>query len=420
MSLTIDPDRLRADFDALAQFGAFQDEHGHWGVDRPALGPAHLEARRWFRARAAEAGLETHVDPAGNHSAILRASSGAPSLGHTATLLLGSHLDSVPRGGRFDGALGVVAALEVLRTVKEAGIALPVALEAIDFTDEEGTLVGLLGSQALAGSLSPAAIERPRGGQAALDAGLVRAGLHPARLGEARRSPASLAGYLELHIEQGPRLAAAGVPIGVVTGIVGIRSVWLTFRGAANHAGTTPMDARRDAGVGAAMFLLAAREMVLRDFPGCVVNVGKVDLQPGSFNIVPGAAVLALEFRAPEAHRLQDLERSLIDLAQAVAQQRDLALDTEPGGTCVPAPMSSRVQATITAAAESLGLRTLALASGAGHDAQSLAPITPAGMIFVPSPGGISHSAQEFTEWADCVNGANVLLRAALGLAQSG
>ncbi|MCC7358831.1 MAG: Zn-dependent hydrolase [Anaerolineales bacterium] len=420
MTLTINADRLRVDFDALAAFGAVAadapTELGQAearGVNRPSLSPAHLDARRWFQARAAAAGLETRVDAAANHSAVLR----SPRPARPArTLLLGSHLDSVPNGGRFDGALGVLAALEALRTVQEAGLALPVHLEAIDFTDEEGTLVGELGSQALAGTLAPEALLRPRGGRAALVAGLARAGLHESRLFEARRDPATLAGYLELHIEQGPRLAHSAIAIGVVTAIVGITSYRVTFSGAANHAGTTPMDARQDAGLGAAAFTLTARELVVRDFAGCAVNVGQMRFEPGAFNIIPGRAELALEFRAPDALRLAEVEDALLSLAGVVARQHGLELELEPLGGCAPAPMDPAAQAAIAAAADSLALTHMPLVSGAGHDGQSLAPLIPCGMVFVPSRGGLSHSPLEYTAWDDCVNGANVLLRAALTL----
>ena len=416
MTLTINADRLRADFDALSAFGAVDPGSEAPGVNRPSLSPAHLEARRWFRARAAAAGLETRVDAAANHSAVLR----SPRPAHPErTLLLGSHLDSVPNGGRFDGALGVLAALEALRTVQEAGLALPVHLEAIDFTDEEGTLVGELGSQALAGTLHPEALVRPRGGRAALEAGLARAGVYESALFDARRDHATLAGYLELHIEQGPRLAQSAIAIGVVTTIVGITSYRVTFTGAANHAGTTPMDARQDAGLGAAAFTLTARELVVRDFPGCAVNVGQMRFEPGAFNIVPGRAELALEFRAPDAARMAELEDALLSLAGVVARQHGLELELEPLGGCVPAPMSPAAQAAIAAAADSLALTHMPLVSGAGHDGQSLAPFIPCGMVFVPSRGGISHSPLEYTAWDDCVNGANVLLRAALILAEA-
>ena len=356
------------------------------------------------------------MDAAGNHSAILRSAS--PTAAHASTLLLGSHLNSVPNGGRYDGALGVLAALEALRTVKEAGLSLPVDLEAIDFTDEEGTLVGELGSGALAGSLSLEALQKPRGGRQRLEDGLARAGLDEQRLVEARRDPASLAGYLELHIEQGPRLAQSAIAIGVVSGIVGITSYQMTYRGTANHAGTTPMDARRDAGIGAATFAITSRELVLRDYDGCAVNIGQMHFEPGAYNIIPGQADLALEFRAPDAKRLGELEDALLTLAGMVARQYGLGLDLEPKAGCAPAPMSEQAQAAIAAAADSLALTHVSLPSGAGHDAQALALVTPAGMLFIPSREGISHSPREFSDWQACVDGANVLLRAALKLAE--
>ena len=403
--MRLDGERLREDFDALAAIGATPAG----GVERPSLGDAHLAARAWFLARAEAAGLETSVDAAGNHSALLRRNG--------PTLLLGSHLDSVPNGGRFDGALGVVAALHVLLTVQAAGLELPLTLEAIDFTDEEGTLVGLLGSEALAGVLAAESLEAPRGGRAALAAGLARAGLREDRLADARRDPASLAAYLELHIEQGPVLECAGAQIGVVTGIVGARSYSLHFRGAAAHAGTTPMDARQDAGLAAASFAVAAEELVVRNFPGCVATVGDVRLEPGAYNVVPGSAHLALEFRALETPELDVLETALLDRARNEAARRGVELGITPVGRWEPTTLDAGLGAVIERVAGGLGLASMRLPSGAGHDAQVLAGITRAGMIFVPSVGGLSHAPGELTAWEDCVNGANVLLAAALAIA---
>ena len=401
--MRVDGNRMREDFDALALIGAVEGG----GVDRPSLGDAHLSARRWFLDRAAAAGLETRVDAAGNHSALLPADG--------PTLLLGSHLDSVPNGGRFDGALGVLAALHVLLTLQ--GTRLPVALEAIDFTDEEGTLVGLLGSEALAGSLAPEALLAPRGGRDALVAGLERAGLREAELSSARRAPETLAGYLELHVEQGPLLERAGVEIGVVTAIVGARSFALVFRGSAAHAGTTPMDARRDAGLAAASFALAVHEIVVRDFPGCVATIGDVRLEPGAYNVVPGTARVALEFRSGDHVGLERLEGAMLDAARAAAERERVTLEIEPVGRWEPTAFDPSVCDTIEAVAADLGLSTMRLPSGAGHDAQAIAGVTRAGMIFVPSIGGLSHAPGEETRWEDCVNGANVLLGAALALA---
>mgnify|MGYP001587936328 CR=1 FL=1 len=429
MILHINADRFKEDFDSLAQIGST----GDGGVSRPALSDLHLEARRWFLARAAAAGLETHVDSAGNHSAILRsplphlhtersrsAHTGTLSEAEVPTLLLGSHTDSVPNGGRFDGALGVLSALETLRSVKDAGVELPVHLEAIDFTDEEGTLVGLLGSAAIAGKLAADTLKNPRGGRERLTAGLARAGLTEDGLLSAKRDPQTLAGYLELHIEQGPRLLGSGIKIGVVSEIVGINSFRLVYRGKANHAGTTPMDARTDASLGASAFVLAAREMVMRDFPACVVNIGQMNFKPGAFNIIPGVAELALEFRSPETDELAKLESSLLTLAETAGEKYGLSLTAQPAGSCAPAPMSGKAQAAFVAAAESLGLSHVSMPSGAGHDGQSLADLTDVGMIFIPSRDGISHSPLEFSEWEDCVNGASVLLNAAVKMASGG
>jgi N-carbamoyl-L-amino-acid hydrolase len=406
-ALRIDPERFQSDFETLARIGATPEG----GVHRPALGEAHLEARAWYRDRAAQDGLEVRVDGAGNHSAVLR--SGPP---RARTLLLGSHLDSVPNGGCFDGAYGVLAALEVLRVVQAAGVRLAVHLEAVDFTDEEGTLVGLLGSQAVAGRLTAEALQWPRGGRAQLEAGLARAELTEAALLAARRDPDTLAGYLELHIEQGPFLHEAGLDIGIVSAIVGVHSYELTFVGEANHAGTTPMLRRKDASLAASAFVLEAQERVVRDFPEAVVNVGAMHLAPGVFNIVPGRAELALEFRAADTDRLAELHSTLMAVGQAQAERYQVAFNARHHGYLAPAPMDAHFQTALLAAAQELGFSTQRMPSGAFHDAQSLTLICPAGMIFVPSVRGVSHSPQEYTTWDDCVRGANVLLQAALRL----
>lgn len=406
--LQINASRLQKDFDELAQIGTT----GDGGVNRPTFSPNHLAARTWFRDHLLGDGLEFREDAAGNHSAILR----SPNP-NAKTLLLGSHLDSVPYGGRFDGALGVLAALEVLRTVKDAGLELPVHLEAIDFTDEEGTLIGLMGSQALIGKLSAAELAHPRGGRAALVEGMSRAGLVEADIPAAARSRESLAAFLEIHIEQGPRLQSSKCDIGIVTNIVGINANKLTFTGRADHAGTTPMDARRDAGLGAATLMLRAREEVMRDFQNCVINFGQISFSPGAYNIVPEKAELAMEYRAPSQLELEMLKSRLMDLAQQIAQQHNLKLETGETGCVRATPCSLKVQDAFTTACNTLGLRATRLTSGAGHDTMSLAQITPAGMIFIPSTGG-SHNPNEFARWEDCVNGANVLLNAALELAK--
>ena len=423
--LRVNADRMSASFNQLALIGATAEG----GVNRPSLSETHLAAREWFREEIERAGLEFHMDGAGNHSAVLSviasearqspyreeiASGQQTPL--TKTLLLGSHLDSVPNGGRFDGALGVIAALEVLRTIKDNGIKLKLNLEAIDFTDEEGTLVGLLGSAALAGGFNPELLQNPRGGRDNLIEGMKRAGLSNESMLSAGRPKESLAGYLELHIEQGKRLERAGINIGIVSAIVGIWSYRLLFIGRADHAGSTMMDDRLDASLGASAFTLAARELVMKEFPNCVVNIGKMDFAPGAFNIVPARVDVALEFRSSDEEEFKRLDKALLALAGHEALQYGLELKVEFLGKHSPSIMNETVQRVYVEACDDLGLTHISLTSGAGHDGQSFDNICPVGMVFVPSVDGASHAPREFTKWEDCVNGANVLLQAALRL----
>jgi hydantoinase/carbamoylase family amidase len=244
-----------------------------------------------------------------------------------------------------------------------------------------------------------------------------RAGLSDESMLGALRPKASLAGYLELHIEQGKRLERAGTDIGIVSAIVGIWSYRLSFIGRADHAGTTTMDDRLDASLGASAFTLAAREVVIKDFPNCVVNVGAMEFAPGAFNIVPARVDVSLEFRSPDEEQFKRLDAALLECARHATERFGLELQVEPLGKHSPTLMSENVQQVFAEACDDLGLSHVTLTSGAGHDGQSFDGICPVGMIFVPSKDGASHSAREFTEWEDCVNGANVLLQAVLRLA---
>lgn len=408
--LRINPTRMLDSFARVSVFG----ETSEGGVNRPSFSEAHLAARKWFRDEIEKAGFEFRTDGAGNHSAVL-----ASETKQSSTLIIGSHLDSVPNGGKYDGGLGVVAAFEVLKILQENRIKLKVNVEAMDFTDEEGTLVGLLGSAAISGHLNQKDLDNPRGGRDNLLDGMKRAGLSDESMLSAKRKPESLAGYLELHIEQGKRLEKSKINVGIVSAIVGIASYRLTYVGKANHAGTTTMEDRLDASLGASSFTLKARELVMSEYKNSVVNVGKMEFAPGAFNIVSAEVNLSLEFRSATQVEFDKLEIALIELAKNEAKQFGLELKIEFLGKHSPSPMSEIAQTAFASACDDLGLTHTPLTSGAGHDAQSLADLCPVGMIFVPSVNGISHSPREFTEWEDCVNGANVLLQAVLKLAVS-
>jgi hydantoinase/carbamoylase family amidase len=260
-------------------------------------------------------------------------------------------------------------------------------------------------------------LQTPRGGREALMEGMERAGLSEAGMLGAARPKESLAGYLELHIEQGKYLERTGTNIGIVSAIVGIQSYRLSFLGRADHAGTTTMSDRLDAALGASEFTLAARDIVLNDFRDCVVNIGNMQFFPGAFNIVPAQVDLSLEFRSADEEKFERMKSILLAHAEEAAKRFHLGLSIEPLGRHSPTLMDDQIRDTFAHACDALELTHMSLSSGAGHDGQSFDGICPVGMIFVPSKEGASHSAREFTAWEDCVNGANVLLQAVLRLA---
>ncbi len=402
----INHDRFRATFEALTKSGATPG-----GLNRPCLSKAHLEARSDFCDLARHGGFDVSVDGAGNHSAILRcARDNAP------TLLLGSHLDSVPNGGRYDGTLGIAAAFETLQSITESDLTPDVHLEVIDFTDEEGTWVSLMGSRAATGQLTKRDLDNPRGHLAEFDEALATANLTREGILGAARTDEDFVAYLEVHIEQGTRLSDAGLDIGVVSGMVGIRMYLVTFRGRADHAGTSSMDDRLDAAQGAAAFCLAVRRTVMERFPDCRANVGRMTVTPGAFNIVPESVMLYLEHRSENRTRALKLEEALRSEALNAADAFGLSVEIEFLEEVHPAQMDDSICRAVESSADSLSLAHCRLPSLAGHDAQSMAQICPAGLLFVPSVGGFSHSSREFTEWSDCINGANTLLRTVVTL----
>jgi len=403
--LRINAARFRRQFDALARIGASPEG----GMHRTALGEADAKARAWLREQIEASGLAYACDPAGNQSALL---AGADRNGPR--FLLGSHLDTVPDGGCFDGALGVLAAMEVLLTLQDAGYTPPFDLEAINFTDEEGTHIGTLGSRALTGRLNAEDLQNPFQGLPAFEAGLARIGRNRSDLLKACRAADQIGGYLELHIEQGPVLDNAGVAIGIVTAIVGIGRLTLVFRGRADHAGTTPMALRRDPGKAAGVFAAGAEQVLDEAFPDCVLNIGNMRFQPGAFNVVPHTVELDLEYRAPDDFQLERLQAALVSRARAAARECRVTLDVTAAEISPAATMSTAIQDALVGAANRMRLSFRRMLSGAGHDAQNMADVCPTGMIFVPSVKGRSHNPEEYSRWNDCLKGANLLLQAVL------
>lgn len=404
--------RLESRIAALARFGALPGG----GVTRPCWSPPYEEARTWLLDEMRAAGLETWVDPAGNVFGALGARAFAPD---APVVLTGSHIDTVPEGGILDGALGVLAGLECLQVIRETALPRRRPLAVAAWSDEEGRYGSLFGSRAFCGRLDEAAIPTMAAadGERLVDA-MARAGFD-ARLAPRARVPAgAVAAYVELHIEQGPRLDEAGVPIGIVETIVGVRRARLVFRGQPDHAGTTPMARRRDAFLGAAEYALRARDHVVgRGSPLSVTNIGVVQVHPGVSNIVPGRAELVHEMRDPDPDVLARLDQECAGLARSVAEARGLAVEVRPLSATAPTPCAPRVQAAIERACGDLGLRWQRLHSAAGHDAQNLAAVTEAGMLFVPSRGGRSHRVDETSDPEAIERGASVLLRTLLTLA---
>jgi N-carbamoyl-L-amino-acid hydrolase len=412
--LRINADRLRADFEELSVIGATPEG----GVTRLALSNEDLEARAWFANKVEDAGLILRDDAIGNTSGILvmTQSAAAPSL------LIGSHLDTTFNSGTYDGAVGICAGLECLRTIKELGIQLPVNLEVINFTDQEGAWQSMLGSRGLSGRLGDLTAHRDAETIGAFRAALFRTGIIVNDLHEmyqAVRPPEQVKGYLELHIEQGGRLHRAGEPIGVVSGIVGRTTHLITYLGEAAHSGTTDFDMRRDALRGAAAFITEAHQTIPEIFPGGLFNCGKVKVEPGAFNTIPSKATLLCEVRHADEVIVAEMERYLLKMAGNFAARFRLEWQDKVLQHMPAADMSPRMMSAIESACVNLGVsETPHLISYAGHDAQIMAGFTPTGMIFIPSVNGISHNPAEFTDWDDIVLGANVLLQSIIVVAQ--
>jgi len=404
-ALRVNAKRLRQSLEDLSVFGRPAGGSFADGVSRIAYSEADVAGRKFVMDLMRKARLDPKIDTAGNIRATRIGS--RPSL---KPIVFGSHIDSVPNGGNFDGDVGSMSAIEVIQTLEDAGFRTRHPLEVCIWSNEEG---GTVGSHSAAGDLDPGTLDREFNG-IAMRPGLIRVGGDPTRLADARRAAQSMHCYLELHIEQGGTLAKASIPIGVVDGIVSIDQYAVEIRGFANHAGTTPMPERRNALLAAAKLIEAVQDEVTK-IPGRQVGtIGQLTVFPNAPNVVPGLVKHTIEFRDLSEETLLRLGAAARKRADEIAAQTGTQITLTQIEHLRPALATPAIQKQIESAAAGLGLKTMHLPSGAGHDAQNIAQIAPMGMIFVPSIGGISHSPKELSSWEACADGANVLLQTVL------
>ncbi len=401
-SLRVNGQRLNAHLTELSQFGKTPEG----GTHRVAYTDADLQGREFTMKLMREAKLDVSVDAAGNLIG-RRAGSSA----NLAPLCIGSHIDSVPQGGSYDGQVGSMGAIEVAQVLFENNLTLRHPLEVIIFANEEG---GTYGSHAMASGLTEKQLGLTTNSGKTLREGIKFIGGDPDKLAQPLRKRGDIAAFLELHIEQGGILDAEKLNIGVVEGIVGINQWEVTVDGFANHAGTTPMNQRHDALLAAAKYIEAVNRVVT-SVPGRQVGtVGRIQAQPGAYNVIPGKVTTTLELRDLDAAKIQTLFQKVQAEVAQIEKTTGTKFSFKETNTVIPAPTDVRVRSLIDETAKQLGFTTKTMPSGAGHDAQEIAHIAPVGMIFVPSRDGISHSPREFSMPEDIANGANVLLHTLL------
>ncbi|NUQ12454.1 MAG: Zn-dependent hydrolase [Gemmatimonadaceae bacterium] len=403
-SVMVDGDRINRHLMELAEFG----RNPYGGVSRVAYTEFDRQGREYVMGLMREAGLEVSIDVAGN--IIGKRAGSSPAL---SPILFGSHIDSVPDGGNYDGDVGVLSSIEVARTLRARGHVTRHPIEVIVFQNEEG---GTIGSRAFVGHLPDKDLDLVARSGKTLRDGIRFLGGDPSRLSTLHWKTGDYTAYVELHIEQGGTLDAERLDIGVVEGIVGIGWWDVTIDGFGNHAGTTPMDKRRDALLAAAKYVQMVNRVVTAEPGRQVGTVGKIQAFPGAPNVIPGQVQTTLEIRDLDKSKIVRLAQQVMDEARKIGAENGTTFTFRETYLSEPAMMNPAVQKVIEASATSLGLSTKYLPSGAGHDAQYMAQIMPTGMIFCPSVGGISHSPKEFTKPQDVVNGANVLLQTVLAL----
>jgi len=399
----VDASTLQQYIEALGSIG--QQSEG--GIVRPVYSPAWVEAREQLAIWMHAAGLDVHEDAVGNLFGRL------PGSDETHTILTGSHFDTVPLGGKFDGALGILAGIVALQALNEHLGKPRRSLEVVALCEEEGSRfrAHCWGTKAILGRIDPIELDELRDDQGLTIAEAMRIiGLAPERYREAIRT--DLEAFLELHIEQGRILFDEGIDVGIVTAITGLRHYWITVKGRADHAGTTPMDLRRDALQGASHMAIAITQLVEQVGRPAVATMGKWDVKPGAVNVVPGEVSFSVDLRHPEEETLQRLTAAIQAQCEAIAQERHLSISFELTGKSSPSKMNPGLQAQLIKAAEACGATWKGMPSGAGHDSQIMARHLPTAMLFVPSVEGRSHSSAEYTTIEDAARGASVLATA--------
>ncbi|MDH5326040.1 MAG: Zn-dependent hydrolase [Gammaproteobacteria bacterium] len=407
--VSINPQRLKHDIETLAQVGCRNGA----GVFRMAFSDGDMDGRLWFKNQLQQAGLEIYEDGAANIHGRLCWD------GETPSVITGSHLDTVPGAGHLDGALGVLVGLECLRRIKEENIELRYPLEVVAFSDEEGRFGGLLGSQAIAGRLTPESIQTAvdLNGMTLIDA-MKQRGYDAMQALHARRTPESIRAFFELHIEQGPVLDQMGLSVGLVDAIAGLFKWEVSLIGVPNHAGTTPMHMRNDPFQALAEFAGQIRR-VLEEHGSerSVATIGRVAISPGAANVVPGRVNFSLDVRDTEPGALQELRNAFRRVLSAIARRYELMFEFTVLNETPPVKCNGSLIETLRGVADSLNISSYRMASGALHDCQMMAAIVPAAMVFVPSKDGRSHSAAEWTDMEHIEKGSNVLLNTLIRVA---
>lgn len=406
METAVNLTRLRENLRALSLIGRDESDGGLY---RMAFTKADTEGKKWLLERMEEAGLETRVDGAGNMIGLWKGAD--PTL---PVMMVGSHIDTVPCAGTLDGALGVLSGLEAIQALRDDGFSPERSIELISFADEEGRFGGMFGSQSFAGMVTPETLDTAADLDGVKLADAMKAcGMDPWLALEARRDPATVAGYLELHIEQGPVLDTAGESLGVVESITGLFKWAVTMRGEANHAGTTPMNLRKDAFMGVADF---AHEVprIIEEVGGehSRATIGKIGLHPGSANTVPGAATFSLDVRDTDEAVMDELALAFRRALSAIARRRGLMFEFQEESRIRPVRCDAQLTELLADGAETLGLSHRRMPSGAAHDAQIVATVAPVAMVFVASRAGRSHSPAEWSSWDDIHAGARILRHA--------